>query len=328
MFLYADNYMINKHIHYWWKEIKELTKQIHNDIDNIKKENLIILNRNKVDRRITRYELDEDSKIIDNLLNIFMKYTDRNWYYKEDNEEEWIKYLIKNLTEGYDHIQNYINILENKNFNIIDSVLVLETVDKEIYKTPYKTESEKKEIYEQKRRSYNKYYLYCAQDSNFQTISILIPVDLFPKERHDQWNKIKSHIKDNEIKNLVVINYVEDVEDDEGGHVIDNNDIEIYQLCNQFKSIADNDNDNEYEKGRYYMNNDDIDWQEYSYKNLCGGFNHVKNYNNLLDKFKNKIIDSILVLESRNGLLENSINPMFDTVEEMLLKILSKNINY
>ena len=77
---------------------------------------------------------------------------------------------------------------------------------------------------------------------------------------------------------------------------------------------------------RFYGDDDDEEWEKYSYGNLCRGFNHIKNYQYLL-KLKNydnrdiEIIDSILLLESRNGIVEA---PPFDTNLEIMYELYLK----
>ena len=81
-----------------------------------------------------------------------------------------------------------------------------------------------------------------------------------------------------------------------------------------------------YAYDRIYGDDDDEEWETYSYRNLCRGFNHIKNYQNLL-KLKNydnrdiEIIDSILLLESTNNIVDA---PPFDTVSEMMYELYLK----
>lgn len=200
---------------------------------------------------------------------------------------------------------------------ICDSLLILQSIDGVLITQKYKTVQEKMEDHKIQKRSYNRYYLFCAQDANFQTRSLLIPEVLLPKHRKQQWSNIKTYCKDNsEVKNLVVINIV--WQDNCGK--IDPKDKELYGLCSIFENVADGD--------RYHGDDDDRDWQHYSYVHLCCGFNHVKNYQQLLqmtsyDEHDIEIVDSILVLNSDEG---NIYTPTSDTVEEMMYEMCVKDV--
>ena len=247
------------------------------------------------------------------------------------DEDNWVKHSYTNLCRNYDHINNYKNlvnkILNNEdiltsrgkivnNIKLYDSLLVLNSLNGELIIPKYKTFDEKKEAFISKIRSYNKYYLYCSQCSNFQTRSLLIPVDLIPEKTKQIWQDIKK-LSNN---NIVICNIVFD----ERVGTPDEKSKELMKLC----SIFDCASENYHYDDRYYGEHDDIKWQKYSYNDLCCGFNNIKNYDNLLklkehDEHEIIVVDSILKLESRNGKIQQN---MYDTVDEMLYDLYLKDI--
>lgn len=165
----------------------------------------------------------------------------------------------------------------------------------------------------------NKYILYCAQEANFQTRSMLIPYDLIMKcpERV----KHLQILRDNALRN-VPFNY----KDKE--YVVD-------QLLIQ--NITWNENCGSYDETPYkqivseltcygdemYFNSYDEEW---SNNIICyvasEGFNHVTNYCNFRNKSEYKgspieIVEGFLILQSHDGILNM---PSVETVEEMFAK--------
>lgn len=169
-----------------------------------------------------------------------------------------------------------------------------------------------------------KYILYCAQDANFCTRSMLISYDLIMK--------CEERVKDLEVLRA---NALRDVPFEHRGqkYVVDQllvqnitwtgnhgrpDDNAFIEITTDFTHYADGIDEDEIckEYDRVWAN--DI---------ICGvassGFNNVTNYCNFRNKnrYKRKsieIIEGFLVLESNNG--KTSCMPSVDTVEEMYEK--------
>ena len=122
------------------------------------------------------------------------------WFFPNNPDENWLENSISNLCSGYEHVENYKNLLKLDQYKIIDSLLILISIDDIIDIPLYKTKEEEKRAFRLKRQTYKQFYLFCSQSSNFQTRSLLIPIDLFPEKRKKEWEKIKT-FSNNEIKN-------------------------------------------------------------------------------------------------------------------------------
>lgn len=142
-----------------------------------------------------------------------------------------------------------------------------------------------------------KYILFCAQDANFQTRSMLIPY-----EKYIQCNSL---IKDLDVLRKVSFNETFEIEGKKfvvknlivreiWGNESDYKD--YYKITDRLTHMAD---------GVECSNLDKI-WYDDSEINLCRGFDHIGNFFNLLNKTKYngkdiKIVESFLVLETHNG---------------------------
>ena len=289
-----------------WLELKKYTNPLYDE------KNVILLNYiTEKKNNITYHRIDQKNKEVHDLCDIFLQYMD-DYNFVVNFGEKWLENSIKNLCNGYDHVENYKNLLKTDKYKIIDSLLILISIDDIIDIPLYKTREEEEIAFNLKRQNYKKFYLFCGQMSNFQTRSLLIPFDLFPEKRKEQWQKIKTFSNnDYNIPNLVIQNIIWN---DNVGE-IDSKDEELSELCNIFMNVADS-----FDGYRVYGDDDDREWIKYSYSNLCGGFNHIKNYQSLLkltnyDGRNIEIIDNILLLESENGIVKA---PLFDTVSEMM----------
>nr|WIL04210.1 hypothetical protein Clen_280 [Cedratvirus lena]WIL04836.1 hypothetical protein Cduv_356 [Cedratvirus duvanny] len=118
------------------------------------------------------------------------------------------------------------------------------------------------------------YIVFCAQDANFQTRSMLIPYDLFPK---DYLVLLFTHsIKTEEVDNLLLLEF-------EDGCVPNN---KISSLICKLTNYADG------------VDGEDLPlWYKKAKINLVSGFNHVANYNKLRRRKNVKL--GFLVLEER-----------------------------
>jgi hypothetical protein len=167
-----------------------------------------------------------------------------------------------------------------------------------------------------------KYVLYCAQEANFQTRSMLIPYDLImASKRKEDLEILRKHassktftIDDEEyvVDNLVIQDYTWD---GRSGSQVPH---EYTKIVNDLTRYADGLEEE-------CLREQDIKWYDSSITNLTGGFNNVKNYCRLrqLNSYKDKqieIVEGFLVLETDNGKLKFS---SVDTVEEMYMKYYS-----
>lgn len=164
-----------------------------------------------------------------------------------------------------------------------------------------------------------KYILYCAQEANFQTRSMLIPLDLIMK--------CEERVRDLQIlRNYIIRNAIFEHQGQE--YVVDQlliNDIiwdgnrGTYQPSPVSNIIADF---TRYADG---MDEDclcqlyDQEWANNIICNVVTGFNHVLNYCNFRNKteYQGKpieIVEGFLVLESDDGKLRM---PPVDTVKEL-----------
>lgn len=246
---------------------------------------------------------------------------------------------------SFDDLANYQALLAH--YQPAESVLFLKSVDGQLQQQQYANQDEEEAAFTAKKRSYSDYYLYCQQSCNFQTRTLLIPALLLSEQRLADWQEIKSHCLPAERAaqlltaiggqtaielasqhnllsgqfNVAVINIV--WQDRTGSR--DPKHKRLSQLCGLFEGVAD---DGRYfgRCERHYGDYYDIDWQTYSYNSLCGGFNHLLNYCQLLtmseyDEHPINIVDSLLILEADGGRLSA---PSYDTVDEMMFDIYFK----
>jgi len=166
-----------------------------------------------------------------------------------------------------------------------------------------------------------KYILWCAQESNFQTRTLLLPVDMLDCNRRLQLEQLRSYRDNN---NVIVIDHTWTYECDSDGNkhrsrgTISEKHKDVYRLCSDFMYYADRQS---YDDG--YLCKSDLEWLPFSFNQLCGGFNHVKNYQQLLTmtSWEDKpvtIVDSFLILNSDDGVLNTS---PWDTPDEMMLDV-------
>lgn len=163
------------------------------------------------------------------------------------------------------------------------------------------------------------YILFVGQCGNFQSRTMLIPYKEFIKVREEDYNMLKKHSKkakfviDGEehlVDNLLVIDYK--WEGNSGGMV----KTEYTTFCGELESYADGMDMYDEETGKcenVYFDLKDKEWYDAAEINLGGGFNHIKNYTKLKQKYNP--IDSFLVLESNDGKWSY---PAYDTVQEMM----------
>jgi hypothetical protein len=170
-----------------------------------------------------------------------------------------------------------------------------------------------------------RYVLWCAQESNFQTRTLLLPIDMLDSKRKQQLEDMKQFRDKN---NVIIIDHTWTFEYDEQGKklggcgTVSDKDKDLSRLCSDFMYYADRQS---YHDG--YLESEDLEWLPFSFNQVCGGFNHVKNYQQLLTmtEWKGKpvnIVDSYLVLESENGVL--NVSP-WDTADAMMLDIYGYN---
>jgi len=123
------------------------------------------------------------------------------------------------------------------------------------------------------------YVLYVAAEANFQTRSMLIPADKFQDTLECET------LRQAATNNIITLVYERD------NYKI----TEIEQPCSDIVhqmtlyafGVTDED----------MIREKDLLWYEGAITNLCEGFNHTQNYNMLLQKYKNLITESFLVLE-------------------------------
>ncbi len=169
--------------------------------------------------------------------------------------------------------------------------------------------------------SQNDYFLYVGQEANFQSRSMLIPIDKMTKEIKEMINQVKkSSFTLEENKNIIIINYSRVCSEDY------ENCAENSRICNLLNNYADGsfpDFDDE-ETGEHYIcypHDNDKEWVDHTFYNVTkGGFNHLKNYLTCLKmtRYKNNpinIVDSLLMLTSCDGKLNKS---KWDTTSEMM----------
>lgn len=137
------------------------------------------------------------------------------------------------------------------------------------------------------------YILFIAQQANFQSRSMLIPVNAFlsvEKRKRDYEILLEHSLKDvvvrfkNEdyiIKNLLLQDYVS--EGNRRSQIVR----DYTRICNELKDYADGMDEDCLE---------DKDWYDNAIMNICKGFNHIKNYKECLEK-----VDGINIVDSFFG---------------------------
>lgn len=168
-----------------------------------------------------------------------------------------------------------------------------------------------------------KYILYCAQEANFQTRSMLIPYDLIMKcpQRVKDLELLREYCQRNipfthkdqtyVVDQLLIQNITWNA------NVGTPDETPFMCIIGNFTGYADPPNDNiifrEYDAG----------WSQHIIRNVASnGFNHIANYCKFRDKKEYKdqpidIVEGFLVLQSDNGKLNI---PGMDTVKEMFTK--------
>ena len=159
------------------------------------------------------------------------------------------------------------------------------------------------------------YILFVGQEANFQSRTILIPYEKFLSVRSEDYKILKMYsfknIKfqiDNEcynVDNLLLINFIRN------GNIGTLEESEHSRICCRMIQYADSSD---------YCDDKDKPWLKDSKFELCGGFNHIKNYCNLIKNSPYKIVDSFLCLSTDDGKM--NFSPV-DTVLEMYEKYFS-----
>lgn len=165
----------------------------------------------------------------------------------------------------------------------------------------------------------NKYILFCAQEANFQTRSMLIPYDLIMKceERVNDLNILRNYashnvkLDDHIIDQLIIQNISFE------GNCGTYDETPYRKIIHELARYADGMEDD------CVFHNYDQEWKKGIIPGIASnGFNHIKNY----CIFRNKseyngsgieIIEGFLILQSNNGKL-NKLS--VDTVEELFTK--------
>ncbi|CAH6419887.1 Hypothetical protein HVR_LOCUS963 [uncultured virus] len=175
-----------------------------------------------------------------------------------------------------------------------------------------------------------RYILYCAQEANFQTRSMLIPYDLIIKSKfrvadletlraHAQKNvTIKHRDREYLIDQLIVQDYK--WEGNCGSQQIQ----PFTTIVNHFTGYADGmhedyDIESEEQKIATFKQGDEVWVSDIIGAVASKGFNHFRNYCNFRNRteYKGKsieIVEGFLVLESNDGKMKM---PSVDTVAEM-----------
>lgn len=145
------------------------------------------------------------------------------------------------------------------------------------------------------------YILFCSQDANFQTRTMLIP--------YDKYLQCQQLIKDLDIlrnnstnKTFLINDNPKTVEKFLTREIFSDNESDYkdyYSIIDKLTHYADGVDECHY---------DDEIWYDTAICNLCRGYNHLINYFGLLEskEYKAKpirIIESFLVIETDNGIL-------------------------
>lgn len=166
------------------------------------------------------------------------------------------------------------------------------------------------------------YIALVLQEAGFQSRSILAPTDKFLEVRNKEYGLLKEHATDR-VFTIKGVDYnvprvlVNNLSLEEGCLNVYTCDKTPYLRATQMMLHYADESDGLWDLKDYQWLNDSI-------FNVCGGFNHITNYLNLLKTCKDKgveLFDSFLVLESRENKLQTE--PRYDTVNEMLLDMYS-----
>ena len=125
-----------------------------------------------------------------------------------------------------------------------------------------------------------KYILFCAQQANFQSRTMLIPYDkyLLCEKLIKDFDILRKHSKpmtfvidhqNYEIDNLILSNIIWH------GNSGINQETEYSKIINDLMIYADGWLNDEH---THYLRKCDKIWYDKTYTNLCQGFNHIKNY--------------------------------------------------
>lgn len=146
------------------------------------------------------------------------------------------------------------------------------------------------------------YILYVAQQANFQSRTMLIPIEEFLKVRQEDYNLLKQYATKQTFKldkdytaNVLYIHY-----EQQTNYNTVQVDSPYLKVVNELTHYADgmdhyDDETNTFENC-YFTMKDKI-WYDLAVTNLCRGCNHIQNYQDLLNKYPT-IVDSFLVLHS------------------------------
>lgn len=142
----------------------------------------------------------------------------------------------------------------------------------------------------------DQYILYVAAECNFQSRTMLIPMDEFLKVRQADYDLLKQHARlekhgDYTINTL----YVHWKRKDNTASQIESPYLKVINELTGYADIMDiyDDETGKFENC-YYDMKDQI-WYDLAKCRLCGGFDHIENHQYLLEKYPN-IVDSFLVL--------------------------------
>ena len=146
--------------------------------------------------------------------------------------------------------------------------------------------------------------LFVARQANFQSRSMLIPMDEFLKVRLEEYNILKQYAKSElfqlndgsyKVDNVLYIHYKKKSE---------NHYVQIVtpylKFVNELTSYADGMDHYDHDTDKFvncYFKMEDQIWYDLAKTNLCGGFNHVLNHKQLLEEYPN-VVESFLVLEA------------------------------
>ena len=275
-------------------KIKE-SKQTLYDLENI-----IIINKQfKTVNDDTYIIIDEKDVQLYNLCkNFFLLNEVFTKVKRTKNKYEWTESIYQNLSHGTNYIEIYKQLINLKKYdgkyiNIVDSILILEHFNNKLI-LPEREEDKK---------NYNEYYLFCFQCPNFKTRSILLPYEILPEKRRQQWielkNECKTFKKDNLNLNILFMNNIQ----------LENEYVELNhrlsKIINELKSIT------EYKHDAGNVN--DYNWIKNTHFDLCTGFDNLIEYINLLNKYP-EITDSILILS--------------DNIDNIISYIIESDIEY
>lgn len=149
------------------------------------------------------------------------------------------------------------------------------------------------------------YILFVAKEANFQSRTMLIPVELLTKVRKDQFESLKTfseRMSENTYK--FIIEYQK-----KSKFIFSQVNHPMLQFVNFMSSYAYGMDDD------CYFGLDDKIWYDKSFINLCGGFDHQQNFERLMNltEYKNisiKIIEGFLILEGKMDLNSDDLNQL------------------